>query len=149
MSPYHASGLRQRIFPSHSLHRCASHRDHPKQSASPAAFAPAAQYLARLTPNLRHASFSHPAVHQRPIPLSTFPSPHPISQAGSHAPFNIYVHPDFAYQPYEKFHGSAGAIAVPLTFALWVLGTGVLAMYRFAPETLAALLKPLGLGEAL
>ncbi|THG95014.1 hypothetical protein EW145_g8039 [Phellinidium pouzarii] len=61
-------------------------------------------------------------------------------------PFNIYVHPDFSYQPYESYHRPPDSLslAVPLT-VFWLLATGALALYHFAPDSLTALLRPVGL----
>lgn len=74
-------------------------------------------------------------------------------------PFNVYVHPDFAWQPYEAYHRNYGlptSVMQKMTQGEWVapiallgaLGAaGSVVAWRFglAPEALSGLLKPLGL----
>lgn len=73
--------------------------------------------------------------------------------------FSIYVHPDFSYQPYEAYHakqhlGASSVLAsVPSTVKaaaavtmvpLVVAGASV-ALWTFAPHTVAEISKAVGL----
>lgn len=61
-------------------------------------------------------------------------------------PFNVYVHPDFSYQPYESYHGSNNVPSRRIALALIALSAGAaLAVHQYAPDLLAPVLGPLGL----
>ena len=74
-------------------------------------------------------------------------------------PFNVYVHPDFTWQPYEAYHRNHGiptstlqkvtqgewVAPVALLGALGAAGSVVAWRFGLAPEALSELLRPLGL----
>ncbi|KAL5518328.1 hypothetical protein ACEPAH_10 [Sanghuangporus vaninii] len=61
-------------------------------------------------------------------------------------PFNVYVHPDFSYQPYESYHGSNVHPSRRIALALVLISAGAaLAVHRYAPDALVHILNPLGL----
>ena len=58
-------------------------------------------------------------------------------------PFNIYVHPDFSYEPDEDSKG-VSPIAVGLVSLAIAAPTAALVLHQFAPDMFAELVKSVG-----
>ena len=59
-------------------------------------------------------------------------------------PFNIYVHPDFSYEPEEDSRKGVSPIAVGLVSLAVAAPTAALVLHQFAPQMFAEIVQSVG-----